>query len=188
MKPEDYVKIYNAVPIFRSLSREEIDEVVGASRLFRAPAGYTILKEGLPGQGMYVIVSGMANCRLKLHQGDETPLATLHKGDVFGEMSLIDDGPVSATITTVDECVLYHIDKARFAEMRTAMRPAAYKILRALAPTICERLRAINARIGEVFAEPEKSLAIMEQRYKQLAQHSRIVDAPQTDVRRREQR
>ena len=179
MKPEDYTKLYKAVPVFKSLTREELDEILAISRLFKAPKDYVVLEEGKPGHGMYIIVSGMATCRLRLFQGDDTHLANLHKGAVFGEMSLIDDGPVSATVTMMQDSVLYHIDKAKFAELRTGLRPAAFKILRELGPVICERLRAINSRIGEVFSEPQKHMTLMEQRYQSLARHARPLDAPE---------
>lgn len=181
MKQEDYAKLYKAVPLFRSLSTGELDEIIGISRLFKAPKGYTILEEGKSGHGMYVIVMGMCTCRMRLFQGDDTHLANLYKGDVFGEMSLIDDGVVSATVTTVNDCILYHVDKERFDALRKALRPAAFKILRALGPTICDRLRAINNRIGEIFGEPEKHMKLMERRYRRLARYARPVDAPRSE-------
>ncbi len=181
MKQEDYAKIYKAVPLFRTLTTDELDEIIQISRLFKAPKGYTILEEGKPGHGMYVIVHGLCTCRMRLFQGDDTHLANLYKGDVFGEMSLIDDGPVSATVTTVNDCILYHIDKRKFAELRDTLRPAAFKVLRALGPTICERLRAINLRIGEIFSEPQKHMKLMEKRYRRLAKYARPVDAPSGD-------
>ncbi len=180
-KQDEYSKLYKAVPLFRSLSTSELEEMIAISRLFKAPKGYTILEEGKAGHGMYVVVHGMCTCRMRLFQGDDTHLANLYKGDVFGEMSLIDDGPVSATVTTVNDCILYHIDKARFTEMRVGHRPAAFKVLRALAPTICERLRTINARIGDIFGEPEKHMKLMERRYRRLARFARPVDAPNSD-------
>ncbi|MFT7626325.1 MAG: CRP/FNR family cyclic AMP-dependent transcriptional regulator [Myxococcota bacterium] len=180
-KQEEYAKLYKAVPLFRTLNTDELEEMIAISRLFKAPKGYTILEEGKPGHGMYVVVHGMCTCRMRLFQGDDTHLANLYKGDVFGEMSLIDDGPVSATVTTVNDCILYHIDKARFTEMRQAHRPVSYKVLRSLAPTICDRLRAINTRIGDIFGEPEKHMKLMERRYRRLARYARPVDAPNSD-------
>ncbi len=181
MSAPDYQKLYKVVPLFADLTQEELDEMIAISRLFKAPAGFNILEEGQPGPGMYIIVHGMCTCRLQLFQGDDTHLANLYKGDVFGELSLIDDQPVSATVTTVNECILYHIEKERFLELRTQLRPAAFKVLRALGPTICNRLRAINARIGEVFSEPQKHMRLMERRYQKLAEVAPPVDAPSTD-------
>ena len=47
----------------------------------------------------------------------------------------------------------------------TKHHPAAFKILRATAPMICDRLRQINERIASIFANPQKSMAEMEQVY-----------------------
>ena len=168
MKADDQTRIYKAVPLFKSLTRTELDEIVAISRLVRAGDGVVVLEEGRAGPGMYVIVAGTASIRMGLYQGDDTQLASLGKGDVFGEMSLIDDGPVSATVTMTSDGVLFHIEKERFDELRRALRPAAFKVLRALAPTLCDRLRAINARIGDVFSEPQAHMKLMQRRYQEL--------------------
>lgn len=178
MQTDEYEQIYRAVPLFSALSREELGELMAISRLFKAPKNFTILEEGKPGHGMYVIVHGMVQCRLGLFQGDDTHLANLYKGDVFGEMSLIDDQPVSATVTTVNECILYHIDKDKFTALRNQLSPTAFKLLRAIAPTICERLRAINMRIGEIFSEPQKHMKLLQERYEKLSRGAGPIDAP----------
>jgi len=177
-RPTDYDKLYRAVPIFHSLTTDEMDEMMLISYLMRAPKGCVILEEGKKSSGLYVVVTGMVTCRMKLYQGDETHLANLHKGDVVGEVSLIDQGACTATVTAVEDSILYYIDSAQFNEMRQAMRPAAFKVMRALAPTVCDRLRSINARIADVFDDPERHLEIMTRRYHKLAQTAMPVDAP----------
>ncbi|MBT9556671.1 MAG: cyclic nucleotide-binding domain-containing protein [Myxococcales bacterium] len=177
----DYESLYKAVPIFRSLSPSEMDEIVAISRLFRAPAGTVVLMEGQQGKGMYVVVQGRASARMRLFQGDDAHLGTLEKGDVFGELSLIDNQPVSATVTAVTDSILYFVDRAQLSELRKALRPAAFKLLRALAPTICERLRQLNARIEDMFSQPEIHLRLMEDRYRHLAQDGAL-EAPPTTI------
>jgi len=174
----DYSKLYNAVPIFKALAREEVDEIVSISKMFKARSGHVLLEEGKSGHGAYIIVQGEASIHIRLYQGDDTHIATLGKGDVVGEMSLIDDAPVSATVTTTTQCIVLHIQKDKFDELRSAFRPAAYKLLRAMSPMLCERLRAINERIGSVFKEPERHMKLMEKRYQHLSSHAGAVDAP----------
>jgi len=178
MSQRDYSKLYNAVPLFKSLTREEVDEIVSISKMFKAPSGHVLLEEGKPGHGAYVLVQGEASIHIRLYQGDDTHIATLGKGDVVGEMSLIDDAPVSATVKTTTQSIVLHIQKDQFDNLRAKYRPAAYKIVRAMTPMLCERLRAINDRIGSVFKEPERHMKLMEQRYQQLASHAGAVDAP----------
>ena len=178
MKAADITKVRNAVPFFSNLTDEELGEILKISQIFKASKGVILLEEGKAGHGMYVIMQGMLTCRMQLFQGDDVHLANLYKGDVVGEMSLIDDQPTSATVTAVDDCVLYHLDKAKFEDLKQKMRPCAFKVLRALAPTLCNRLRTINSRIGEVFSQPEKHMTLMERRYALLAKHAPLIDAP----------
>ncbi len=172
----DLEQFYKAIPLFKALTPAEVDEIVKVSRLFRAAAGTVVLEEGTEGLGMFVVVSGQVSARLRLFQGDEALLATLGKGDVFGELSLIDSGPVSATVTAVEDSILYFIERQQFDALRAALRPAAFKVLRAVAPTICDRLRAINNRVEEMFSNPERHLRMMEQRYRNLASDATVED------------
>ncbi len=174
----DYEPLTNAVPLFRALTPIEMDEIVRIARLVKAEAGKVIVKEGEAGRGMYVIVHGRAQARLRLFQGDDTFLATFQKGDVLGELSLIDGQPTSATVTAVDDCILYFLERTAFIELRDKLRPAAFKVLRAIAPMICDRLRGINARMEDMFSEPERHLRIMEKRIRVLAESGAHDDAP----------
>lgn len=163
--------------MFSTLTVAERAEIDGIGQWYRAPRACDVLVQGTPGKGLYAILRGDCVCRIRLFQGDETVIAHLHSGEVFGEMSLIDSEPVSATVTTVEECALFHVPKVAFDELRAAMRPAAFKILRALGPTICARLRAINNRIGDIFTAPERHQRIMRERSKDAAG-----DAPREDA------
>ena len=174
----DHEVLYKAIPLFRALTPPEMDEIIQVSRIFRAQAGTVILEEGQDGRGMFVIVSGSVAARMRLFQGDDAHLGNLQKGDVFGEVSLIDSGPVSATVTATEETILYCIERSAFAGLRAALRPAAFKLLRAVAPTVCDRLRNINARMEDMFSNPERTLRQMEQRYRQLAEDG-VNEAPQ---------
>ncbi len=174
----DYEPLTNAVPLFRALTPTEMDEIVRISRMVKADAGKVIVQEGEDGRGMFVVVHGRAQARIRLFQGDDTHLATIEKGDVIGELSLIDGQPTSATVTAVEDSVLYFIERTAFLELRDKLRPAAFKVLRAIAPMICERLRAINSRMEDMFSEPERHLRIMEKRYRVLAADGAVDDAP----------
>ena len=70
---------------------------------------------------------------------------------VVGEMALIDDGARTATVTTVTDCVMLQISRETFATLREQFSPAAYKVLRGLATTLCERLVEKTNRIVQCF-------------------------------------
>jgi CRP-like cAMP-binding protein len=73
------------------------------------PAGETIVREGEPGDVMYVLLEGevdiLARGRVINH---------LQPGDMFGELALIDSRPRSATAVAVTECKLAMVDQRRF--------------------------------------------------------------------------
>ena len=155
----DYERIYRAVPLFADLDEEELDQILSISRLFRVDPNTALVVEGESGTGMYVLVNGSAQVTVKGGDERETILAVLSRGDVIGELNLIDTAPHSATVTCLEASTLFHMDTRAFNTLRAEHSQAAYKVLRATAPIICERLRQINERIAGIFSDPERSMA-----------------------------
>jgi CRP/FNR family transcriptional regulator, cyclic AMP receptor protein len=176
MVQPEYSRVYRIVPLFRALSAEELEEIIGISHLYRVKRGYVVVREGDPSDGMYIVVRGSAQVQMELHQGDQTRLAVLMPGDVFGEISLLDSAPRSATVIMREDGILYRVDAAGFETLRERLSPAAFKVIREIAPIICTRLREINTRVETLFANPQKGMALMERRYMAGAQHARPVD------------
>lgn len=105
-------------------------------------AGETILVEGEPGDSAFLIVSG--SVEVTIGEGASAKsLGLLGEGDVFGEMSLIDPGPRSATVTATSdtECVL-----TTYAEFihETETNPARAS---EFTKTLVRRLRNLNQRL-----------------------------------------
>jgi CRP-like cAMP-binding protein len=96
-------------------------------------------------------------------------IARVGAGAIVGEMALLDGQPRSATVSAVDAATLYRIDRAAFTVLRANLRPAAFKVIRTLARTLCARLREINGSIEEFWADPERSLAEMKERQAKVA-------------------
>ena len=90
------------VPLFSNLSKHELAILAKSCREREYPSGATLLRQGETGVGLFVIVSG--SVRVTQHQegGDEHELTTLGRGDVLGEMSLLDDLPRSATALALE--------------------------------------------------------------------------------------
>jgi len=157
----DYERIYRAVPLFSDFNEDELDRILSISRLFRVEAETPLVVEGESGTGMYVLVNGTAKVTVRGGDERETTLAVLNRGDIIGELNLIDTAPHSATVTCLEPSTLFHIDTEAFNTLRAEQCQAAYKVLRATAPIVCERLRQINERIASIFTDPERSMAEM---------------------------
>jgi CRP/FNR family transcriptional regulator len=81
------------VPLFAGISPESMARLAEVSGEQQFPAGGYIVRQGQVGTGLYVIVSGTARV---LRGTDE--LATLHEGDFFGELAVVDQQPRMASV------------------------------------------------------------------------------------------
>lgn len=78
--------------LFRSLSEGEMLRVEGASRLVRPKPGEILLREGEPGDCLYIIVTGSVEVFILDEMGKPVTLATLHEGNYVGEQALLPKG------------------------------------------------------------------------------------------------
>lgn len=89
--------ILKSVPFFAEvLDDGELDALASHARFVTYPKGATPIEEDGPGHAMFVIVSGEAEVSV---MEDDTPVAALTKGNIYGEMSLLTGARRSATVT-----------------------------------------------------------------------------------------
>ena len=77
------------------------------------PGGYLLFAEGEPGHELYVIQEGSVKIS-KIVNGQEVILAVLRKGDIFGEMALLEDKPRTANAEILEECTVLAVNRANF--------------------------------------------------------------------------
>jgi CRP-like cAMP-binding protein len=105
--------------------------------------GETIIEEGTQSRTLYVVQSGKVRV-LKNEAGTETTLATLGEGDIFGEMSLFDSGPRSATVRAEGDTRILAIDHEGLLK-RIKMDPSlAFRIIEQMS----RRIRTLNSRLS----------------------------------------
>jgi len=110
--------------------------------------GELIFKEGDEGDRMYVIQSGRVQIMKKTSSGDLT-IATLGKGEIFGEMALFDRLPRSATAAALGEARILSIDKKKLFQTIDRDPTLVFKTLESMS----RRIR----RLDEEFAKLRKS-------------------------------
>lgn len=110
--------------------------------------GEVLFRQGDRGREMYVIYSGKVALSVQAGEGTEAPIATLGPGEFFGEMSLIDGSPRSAT-ATIDEngTRLIVLDRTRFEYIIRHEPEFALIVMQ----TLCERIRAGNPLYARSF-------------------------------------
>lgn len=106
-----------AIPIFRDATDQDLERL--ALRLIerRFPKNAIIVDEGLAGDYMYVIRSGRVKVTKASGDGREKIMNLLSAGDFFGEMSLLDDEPRSASVTTLEPTLLLALSRRDFMEL-----------------------------------------------------------------------
>ncbi len=92
---QDIRESVRSVPLFRELSDRELGEVVQVTKRVEYPAGATVATEGERGLGFHLILEGNAEVSV-----GGASRGVLGPGDYFGEISLLDGGPRSATVAT----------------------------------------------------------------------------------------
>jgi CRP-like cAMP-binding protein len=126
------------VPLFAHLSRPELEFVASRADEVEAKAGKRLTTQGSPGDSFYVLLDGEADVEV---DGQSRP--ALKTGDFFGEISMLDRGLASATVTTRTPVRMLVMSHAQFRDAIKASEPLLVKVLAAMG----ERLRAdLHAR------------------------------------------
>ncbi len=108
------------------------------------PAGTVLFTEGDPGHDMYVIQTGRVQLTRKL-RGRDTHLATLPAGEFFGEMSIINQQPRSATAVAIEESHCLVLDARTFEAMIRGNSEIALRMIKKLAARIAQANSQVEA-------------------------------------------
>lgn len=134
-------------PLFSSFDAEEFEALYQRSVPVTAERDEVLFKEGEAGSSLFVIVTGAVRIVSAAEHGGEHTLASLGPGESFGEMSLLDDKPRSATAIATRSSTLLRVDQEGLEALRDHRPAAAVKLLAAGMRLISDRLRAANARL-----------------------------------------
>lgn len=118
------------------------------------PAGKLIFTEGEIGEEMYIIIEGEVEISKRTSVETSKTLIVLKKGDIFGEMSLIEKKPRSATAIATAPTRLLSMDESLFFPMIEKNPDFAVKIVRILS----ERIRRSNSLIQALASTNREAL------------------------------
>lgn len=131
--------------LFGGLPAEKAEALETITRRRSFQPGQIVCHKGDPGDAMYIILQGQVKIVLPSEGGEEAVLAVFEQGDFFGELSLIDGEPRSATIVATERTealVLYRND---FLEYLKRSPEAAFDLLLVLS----RRLRRTDELIAD---------------------------------------
>jgi tetratricopeptide (TPR) repeat protein len=132
------------LPLFAELEHEELRELFQLCGRVAAPAGRVVLRRGEPGRGLFVVREG----EVEVLGPAGAVLATLGPGQHFGEMSLLDDAPVSADVRAKGDVALLGIPREEFRRFLYLHERVARKVYRLFAVALARRLSDTSARVA----------------------------------------
>ncbi|NOY67535.1 MAG: Crp/Fnr family transcriptional regulator [Gammaproteobacteria bacterium] len=104
------------IPLFADLKDDELDSIASHANTKSFPKNSIIINEGDDTSSMYIILSGKIKAFLSNEDGKEVILGIMGTGDYFGELSILDPSPRSASIMTMEPCKFIIINKENFEQ------------------------------------------------------------------------
>jgi CRP/FNR family cyclic AMP-dependent transcriptional regulator len=149
--------ILTEVAHLRELSDGERAALAERIDLHQYAAGQTIFNYGDPGHALYIVRSGEVEIYVKNDQGEKIVLETSQPGDIFGEISLLDNGPRTAWVSAISDVEVLRLDREHFEDYVRLYTPAALNLLSVAARRLRKSdeviRRTVTRNVNDVAAE-----------------------------------
>jgi extracellular factor (EF) 3-hydroxypalmitic acid methyl ester biosynthesis protein len=127
--------------VFHFLTSDDLRVLAEKARRVSFAAGAVVLSEGMETKGIFVLRSG----RVKIEKRFSNPpqmITTLGPGEVFGEVSFIDDQLASASVIAIEDSEADILEKAEVFSLLASVPGLSSRFYQSLALKLSERLRA----------------------------------------------
>jgi len=136
-KTDDMVAFLANVPLFQGLNNRQLKQIASRFVPRSYQADQAIVTQGKTGFGMFTILSGHAEAVLELADGSKTVVNEFGPTDFFGEVTMLDGGPRTASVIATEATECFVLGRSEFisvmnndAEMATEIAIALAKRLR----------------------------------------------------------
>lgn len=140
---EHVIEVLGRVPLFQGLPRADLERIADLVNPREVNAGEFLFREGDPGDKFYIVFDGAVEILKERPLGDHERLAVKRSGEAFGEMSLLNDAPRSASVRAVEATQLLSVSKIEFEELLGG-ESISVRLMRGLA----KALRALDVRFA----------------------------------------
>jgi CRP-like cAMP-binding protein len=145
------VELLQKLHLFKKLTFDETSQLGSIIEYVDVPEGNVVIEQNALGNALYVIAKGQVKVTRDT-DGDgkhtsEEEIGRLSEGELFGEMSLIDDLLTSARVTTVTPCRLLKMPRDKFERLLGTDDKLAVKVYRSFCRTLSDRLRKTTAML-----------------------------------------
>jgi CRP-like cAMP-binding protein len=141
-------KVASSVGLLSSLSESELRALLAGAKRLPFRKDENILRQGQSNASLFVLEEGLLHV-VRTAGGKQVFLGRLEAGAFFGELSLFDPGPTTATVHAAEDGVLIEISRACLDNFVARHPTAGIELLRRILHDIAHRLRAADERITE---------------------------------------
>ena len=134
----DVSSALGTVPLFHAFSKRQLKMIAESGREYKYKSGYKLVGEGATGDRFYLILDG----KVEIRKGGKV-LATLSKGQFFGELSMIDEQPWAADVIAVQVTHCLTLSKRVFSRLMW-LHP---ELLRLILKDVVKRLRVAEGHL-----------------------------------------
>ena len=145
----DVLHLLKSVPVFESLDSKELSKISKIIHQRHWEIGELIVEEGRPGMGMHIILRGVVEIREISGIHNTIQVNKLGAGDFFGEQTLLDYSPRTATVTAVETCTTFGFFRPDMLEIVESDPRLGLKIVTHLAQMLSIRLRHTNVLLKQ---------------------------------------
>ena len=138
--------VLSQVPLFAALDEDAASALSAALTTRDVVRGHVVFSEGDPGDRLFIVLDGKTKISRTAGDGRENLLTVLGPGEMFGELSLFDPGPRTATATAVTDSTLASLDHDDLRPLVLERPGVAVHLLQALA----QRLRKTNEAMADL--------------------------------------
>ncbi|MCG3189516.1 MAG: hypothetical protein LKCHEGNO_01951 [Burkholderiaceae bacterium] len=146
--------LLSASAVFGAFDQRQRERLAAAMRLEVVRPGQVLLRQGEPGEALFVVARGQLEVSLRRPDGSETAIDTVGRGDVVGEMQVVVGGAASATVAAAGAAEVYRLQRKDFDAL-CAATPALLDPLARLAARRLQRrqmLTVLSAMFGPLEA------------------------------------
>jgi CRP/FNR family cyclic AMP-dependent transcriptional regulator len=136
------------VPLFKLLDDSERATLAERLEKMTAPAGKVLFSRGDPGHALYVVRTGEVEIFFKNDTGERIVLETARTGDFFGEISLLDSGPRTASAVATQDLEAIVVDRGDLEEFLRVRPEAAMSLLAAMGQRLRESARLLRHSVS----------------------------------------
>ena len=142
-------------PVFMGLA-EQAEELASHCDILVLPIGRFVFEQGEASTSIFVLFKGALNVSVRDQAGVDNIVGTIQKGDVFGEMGVLEAADRSATTITAEDSVILRIPGTSFTMMVKQGHPAIHRLLQWAIRKSCERLRQLDGRLDTLFLQDNR--------------------------------